>query len=118
MKTWVKWFIGLLVGAVVVVVIAVPVALLATKEEKKPDPRKTYTLEDYFGDQLRTKSYSLRWISDSEYLHRSRENNLLLINVDTGDSKPIISNTTLNNNNGSYYDLSPDKKICTTAAQL
>ncbi|XP_040213797.1 dipeptidyl peptidase 4-like isoform X2 [Rana temporaria] len=109
-QTWVKWFIGLLVGAVVVVVIAVPVTLLATKEEKKPDPRKTYTLDDYFGDQLRTKSYSLRWISDSEYLHRSRENNLLLINVDTGESKPIISNTTFNNNNGSYYDLSPDKK--------
>ncbi|XP_072274347.1 dipeptidyl peptidase 4-like isoform X2 [Pyxicephalus adspersus] len=109
MKTWVKWLIGLLVAAVVIVVIAVPVALLATKE-KKPDPRRTYTLDDYFGDQLRTKSYSLRWISDNEYLHRSRDNNLFNINVDTGESQIILSNTTLSNSNASYYDLSPDRR--------
>ncbi|XP_018412198.1 PREDICTED: dipeptidyl peptidase 4-like [Nanorana parkeri] len=109
MKTWVKWLIGLLVGAVVIVAIAVPVALLVTKEEKQPDSRRTYTLDDYFGDRLRTRSYSLRWISDNEYLHRSRENNILIFNVDTGGSTAIISNTTINNSNASYYDLSPDR---------
>ncbi|KAM5152493.1 dipeptidyl peptidase 4 isoform 1-T2 [Mantella aurantiaca] len=110
MKTWLKWLIGLLVGAVVVVVIAVPVALLATKEEKKPDPRRTYTLDDYFGDQLRTRSYSLRWISDELYLHRSRDNNLLIFSAESGLSDTVISNTTINNNNASYYDMSPDRQ--------
>ncbi|KAM9305677.1 dipeptidyl peptidase 4-like [Gastrophryne carolinensis] len=110
MKTWVKWLIGLLVGVVVVVAIAVPVALLATKEEKKPDSRRTYTLDDYFGDQLRTRSYGLRWISDNEYLHRTRDNNVVIISADTGEAKTLILNTTISNSNASYYELSPDRK--------
>ncbi|XP_068103162.1 dipeptidyl peptidase 4 [Hyperolius riggenbachi] len=107
MQTWVKWLIGLLVAAVVVVVIAVPVALLAFKDDKEDtDPRRTYTLDDYFGDQLRTRSYGLRWLTDKDYLHRTRENNVLIFDVDAATSRQIITNSTINNNNASYYDLS------------
>ncbi|KAM8933520.1 dipeptidyl peptidase 4-like [Pelodytes ibericus] len=109
MKTWVKWLIGVLVGAVVVVAIAVPVAILATKDSKE-DSRRTYTLQDYFGDGLRTKSYGLQWISDVEYLHRTRENNLLVSNVETGTVNVILSNITINNSNASFHLLSANRK--------
>ncbi|XP_073401838.1 dipeptidyl peptidase 4-like [Dendrobates tinctorius] len=110
MKTWVKWLLGLLVGAVVVVAIAVPVALLATKEEEVPDPRPTYTLDDYFGDRLRYKSYGLQWISDNEYLHRTQEYNVIVYNVDTKETTVLLSNTTIDKNNESFYELSEDRK--------
>lgn len=110
MKTWVKWLIGLLVGAVVVVAIAVPVALLAFKEEKEPDHRRTYTLDDYFGDQLRYKSYGLQWLSDNEYLHRTRDYNVIVYNVETEQTTILLSNTTIDKNNESFYELSADRQ--------
>ncbi|XP_053327006.1 dipeptidyl peptidase 4-like [Spea bombifrons] len=109
MKTWVKWLIGLLVLAIVIVAIAVPVALLTNKDKEPTDIRKTFTLEDYFGDKYRYKSFGLEWISDNEYLFRTKENNLHIFNVDTQETSEILSNTTINNN-GSFYLLSPDRK--------
>ncbi|XP_066432034.1 dipeptidyl peptidase 4-like isoform X2 [Eleutherodactylus coqui] len=109
--TWVKWLIGLLAGAVVVIAIAVPVALLATKgEEGKSDNRRTYTLDDYFGDQLRYKSYGLQWISGNEYLHRTRDYNVIVYNVDTQETTVLLSNITIDRNNESFYELSADRK--------
>ncbi|KAM3917278.1 dipeptidyl peptidase 4-like [Leptodactylus fuscus] len=110
MKTWVKWLIGLLVGVVVVVAIAVPVALLAFKGDEKADGRRTYTLDDYFGDQLRYKSYGLQWLSDNEYLHRTRDYNVIVHNVDTKETTILLSNTTIDRNNESFYELSADRK--------
>ncbi|XP_053554343.1 dipeptidyl peptidase 4-like isoform X2 [Bombina bombina] len=111
MQTWVKWLLGLLMGAVVVIVIAVPVALLATKDnDPKPDERKTFKLEDYFGDQYRYRSFGLQWISDNEYLFR-KNSNVHIHNVDYGNSTEIISNTTINNSNASFYLLSEDRKF-------
>ncbi|XP_040296671.1 dipeptidyl peptidase 4-like [Bufo bufo] len=110
MKTWVKWLIGLLVGAVVVVAIAVPVALLAFKDEGESDSRLTYTLNDYFGDRLRYKSYGLQWISDFEYLRRTPDYNVVVYNVDTEQTTILLSNTTIDRNNESFYEVSPDRK--------
>ncbi|KAM4626103.1 dipeptidyl peptidase 4-like isoform 2-T2 [Discoglossus pictus] len=112
MKTWLKWLIGLLMGVVVVVIIAVPVALLATKgkePEPEPDSRKTFTLEDYFGDQYKYKSFGLQWISDNEYLYR-QQSNVLIYDVEYGNTSKIISNTTIENNNASFFSLSQDRK--------
>ncbi|XP_069838918.1 dipeptidyl peptidase 4-like isoform X2 [Dendropsophus ebraccatus] len=111
MKSWVKWLIGLLVGAVVVVAIVVPVVLLANKgeENEEIDSRRTYTLDDYFGDQLRYRSYGLQWISDNEYLHRTRDYNVIVHNVDTQETTVLLSNTTIDRNNESLYELSPDR---------
>uniref|UniRef100_A0A8C5R4N0 Dipeptidyl peptidase 4 n=1 Tax=Leptobrachium leishanense TaxID=445787 RepID=A0A8C5R4N0_9ANUR len=111
MKTWVKWMIGLLVGAVVIVAIAVPVALLVNKDNGNgdEDSRRTYTLDDYFGDQLRFRAFSAEWVSDHEYVHRTRENNLLLHNVEGETVTTLLSNNTLNGTL-SYYSLSADRK--------
>ncbi|KAM4697399.1 dipeptidyl peptidase 4 [Rhinophrynus dorsalis] len=107
MKTWLKWLLGLLMGAVVITVIAVPVALLATKV----DERKTFTLEDYFGDRFKYKSFGLQWASGNEFLFRTKENNVLIYNLDTQNSSEILSNTTmLNSNSSSFYSLSEDQE--------
>ncbi|MEE6489449.1 hypothetical protein FKM82_015566 [Ascaphus truei] len=108
-QTWLKWLLGLLLGVVVVVIIAIPVALLATKGEKESDPRRTFTLEDYFSDQFKYKSFGLRWISGNEYLYRTKDNSMVLFNVETENTMEILANTTINNYNASYYALSYDR---------
>ncbi|NP_001081519.1 dipeptidyl-peptidase 4 S homeolog [Xenopus laevis] len=107
MKTWLKWLFGILMGAVVVTVVAVPVALLATKG--KGDDRKTFTLEDYFSDEYRPKSFGLKWVSENEFVFRDKDN-VLIFNVDNETTTEIISNTTIHNSNSSFYTLSEDRK--------
>eukprot|EP00079_Xenopus_tropicalis_P030121 XP_012825865.1 PREDICTED: dipeptidyl peptidase 4 isoform X1 [Xenopus tropicalis] len=106
MKTWLKWLLGILMGAVVVTVVAVPVALLATKG--KEDTRKTFTLEDYFGDEYRAKSFGLKWVSENEFLFRTKDN-VLIYNVDNEKTTEMISNTTIYNSNSSFYTLSDNR---------
>ncbi|XP_075036858.1 dipeptidyl peptidase 4 isoform X2 [Mixophyes fleayi] len=122
MKTWAKWLIGLLVGAVVVAVIVVPVVLLVNKDTKEEvDPRKTYTLDDYFGDTLRYRSFGIQWLSDNEYLYQTRDNNVLVNNVDTGETKTLISDTTIiwrHSYKASYRILNVETQALVTANEL
>ncbi|XP_078537783.1 dipeptidyl peptidase 4-like isoform X2 [Lissotriton helveticus] len=111
MKTYVKWLLGLLIGAVAIAIIAVPVALLATREESKPDPRPTFQLEDYFSGAYRYSSYSLQWISENEYIYTTREKNIVRINVETDTTTVILKNTTVDSSNATYFSLSADLKF-------
>lgn len=108
MKTPWKVLLGLLGIAALVTIITVPVVLL----KKKPDNRKTYTLDDYLKDTFRMKYYSLRWISDHEYLYR-QENNILLFNAEDGKSSIFLENSTFKDLGYSIndYSVSPDRKF-------
>uniref|UniRef100_A0AAQ4Q1Q9 Fibroblast activation protein, alpha n=1 Tax=Gasterosteus aculeatus aculeatus TaxID=481459 RepID=A0AAQ4Q1Q9_GASAC len=55
---------------------------------------KLFTLEDYFNDTIRWKSYNLYWISDKEYLHKTRDGNVFLHNAETNDASLYLSNST------------------------
>ncbi|KAJ6660797.1 hypothetical protein lerEdw1_017423 [Lerista edwardsae] len=92
MKTVVKWLLGLLGVAVLITVIAVPVALLTNKSS--PDPRRKFSLQDYLSGDLQYKSSNLRWISGNQYL-QTRQSNILLVNVDDGTESKIFLNDTL-----------------------
>uniref|UniRef100_A0A8C9VK89 Dipeptidyl peptidase 4-like n=1 Tax=Scleropages formosus TaxID=113540 RepID=A0A8C9VK89_SCLFO len=54
-------------------------------------PTKTFTLEDYFNSSFNYKSYNMRWISDKEYLHKTRNGTVILHNVETGQSSDFVS---------------------------
>ncbi|XP_053140893.1 dipeptidyl peptidase 4 [Hemicordylus capensis] len=103
----VKWLLGLLAVAVLITIIAVPVALLTNKST--PDPRRTFTLQDYLSDNFQYKSYSLQWISGNKYL-QTRQNNIFLVNVDDGTDSEIFTNSTLAYYNASESILSADQK--------
>ncbi|XP_069472426.1 dipeptidyl peptidase 4 isoform X2 [Ambystoma mexicanum] len=109
--TYVKWLFGLLIAVVAIVIIAVPVALLATREESKPDPRPTFQLENYFSGEYRSNSYSLKWISGNEYLYTTKENNIVKVNVEKNTTNVILHNTTVSQTNASFFGMSADQKF-------
>ncbi|XP_069080355.1 dipeptidyl peptidase 4-like isoform X2 [Pleurodeles waltl] len=110
MKTYAKWLLGLLVGVVAIVIIAVPVALLATRESKS-DQRPTFQLEDYFSGAYRYNSYSLQWISENEYIYTTKERDIVRINVETNTSTVILKNTAVSNSSVTYFAISADLKF-------
>uniref|UniRef100_A0A452U6B6 Dipeptidyl peptidase 4 n=1 Tax=Ursus maritimus TaxID=29073 RepID=A0A452U6B6_URSMA len=72
-------------------------------------PLITYTLTDYLKNTFRLKFYSLRWISDQEYLYK-QENNILLFNAEYGNSSIFLENSTFEEFEHSIndYSVSPD----------
>ncbi|XP_005393375.1 PREDICTED: dipeptidyl peptidase 4 isoform X1 [Chinchilla lanigera] len=109
MKTPWKVLLGLLGAAALVTIITVPVVLLNKADNAEADSRRTYTLTDYLKNSFRLKSYSLRWISDHEYLYK-QENKILLFNAENGNSSIFLDNTTFEafGNSVSDYSVSPD----------
>ncbi|XP_014810209.1 PREDICTED: dipeptidyl peptidase 4 [Calidris pugnax] len=111
MKTFVKWLLGILGVAVVVTVIAVPVALLTGKSTSEPDPRKTYTLQNYLNNDYKYKTHNLQWISGNQYLHKAADGNILRIDAETGTSSVVLANATLDKYKATTAILSPDQKF-------
>uniref|UniRef100_F7AYR3 Dipeptidyl peptidase 4 n=1 Tax=Ornithorhynchus anatinus TaxID=9258 RepID=F7AYR3_ORNAN len=62
-------------------------------DEAAADTRRPYSLNDYLKNTFRTKSYSLKWVSDHEYLY-SKENNVFLVNAENGSSLIFLGNST------------------------
>ncbi|MGH0136666.1 UNVERIFIED_CONTAM: hypothetical protein FKN15_062129 [Acipenser sinensis] len=105
-----KVLLGLAVSAVVISLIVVPSVML-TDKNKEINPRKNFTLAEYFNDTIRYRTYSLRWISENEYLHKNKEGNVLLHNVETSDIKTLVSNDTFARVVANNYFVSVDRKF-------
>lgn len=112
MKTQWKVLLGLLGTAALVTVITVPAVLLNKGNDAAADHRRTYTLNDYLKNTVRTKGYNLRWVSDHEYLYK-QENNILLFNVDYGNSSIFLENSTFDKFGYSVtdYSVSADRQF-------
>ncbi|XP_048342418.1 dipeptidyl peptidase 4 [Sphaerodactylus townsendi] len=110
MKTLAKYLLGFLALAAVIIVIAVPVALLTKESNPTPDPRRKYTLQDYLDENLQSKSYNFKWISGNQYLH-IKQSNIFLFNVDDGTVSEILTNDTLATHGASEAILSADQKF-------
>ncbi|KAM9284676.1 LOW QUALITY PROTEIN: dipeptidyl peptidase 4 [Cariama cristata] len=111
MRTFLKWLLGILGVAVVVTVIAVPLALLTGKNASEPDSRRTYTLQNYLNNDYKYRTYNLQWISGNQYLHKTANGDVLRISADTGASSVILANTTLDKYKATTVILSPDQKF-------
>uniref|UniRef100_A0A803W1T1 Dipeptidyl peptidase 4 n=1 Tax=Ficedula albicollis TaxID=59894 RepID=A0A803W1T1_FICAL len=107
-QTFLKWLLGILGVAVLVVVITVPLVLLTRKETSSG---KTYTLQNYLNNDYKYKTHNLEWISGNEYLHKTDNGDILLISADSGTSSVILANTTLDKYQASTVTLSPDQKF-------
>uniref|UniRef100_A0A6Q2WZC6 Uncharacterized protein n=1 Tax=Esox lucius TaxID=8010 RepID=A0A6Q2WZC6_ESOLU len=98
-------------AAVVIALITVPMAIYLKRQDGLP--KRPFTLEDYFNDTIRYKIYNLRWISDYEYLHKTRQGNIMLHNAETGNFVEYISNKTFEQVHATDYIISADRKyIC------
>ncbi|XP_062845354.1 dipeptidyl peptidase 4 [Trichomycterus rosablanca] len=97
-------------AAVVITLIAVPTAIFLN-EKKTEDPKRTFTLHDYFNSTIRTRSYNLRWLSDNEYLHKTREGSVFLFNVSSGTGQEFLSRELFDSVMAIDYMVSADHKF-------
>ncbi|KAM3585636.1 uncharacterized protein V6R79_023388 [Siganus canaliculatus] len=102
-----KVLLALFGVAVVVVLITVP-TVLHLREKDENNALRTFTLDDVFNSTLKPKSYSIRWISDHEYLYRS-EGSVFLHDMTTGEPTEFLSKNTFDQVAAYDYQLSADR---------
>ncbi|XP_076025924.1 dipeptidyl peptidase 4 [Genypterus blacodes] len=94
-------------AAVVITLITVPTAVYLNRAGGGQRP---YTLKDYFNHTIRWTSYSLMWISDTEYLHKTEDDNVFRHNAETLEESLYLSNSTFGEVDATDYLLSGDYK--------
>uniref|UniRef100_A0A8C9ZJE2 Fibroblast activation protein, alpha n=1 Tax=Sander lucioperca TaxID=283035 RepID=A0A8C9ZJE2_SANLU len=97
---------GVIGAAVVITLITIPAVYFSKSDRAK----RPFTLENYFNDTIRWKSYNLYWISDKEYLHKTRDGNVFLHNAETNEESLYLSNSTFAQVDATDYMLSGDYK--------
>ncbi|NXJ59849.1 DPP4 peptidase, partial [Rostratula benghalensis] len=85
--------------------------LFLSGSTSEPDPRRTYTLQNYLNNDYKYKTYNLQWISGNQYLHRSPNGDILQVDAETGTSSVVLANTTLDKYKATTVILSPDQKF-------
>ncbi|XP_068560103.1 dipeptidyl peptidase 4 [Cebidichthys violaceus] len=93
------------IGAAVVITL---ITISAVYYSKSDGPKRLFTLDDYFNDTIRWNSYNLYWISDKEYLHKTRDGNIFLHNAETNEESLYLSNSTFAQVDATDYMLSGD----------
>ncbi|KAG6940040.1 dipeptidyl peptidase 4 [Chelydra serpentina] len=111
MKTVVKYLLGLLAVAVIVIAIAVPVVLLTKNAGTTSDARRTFTLQDYLNGDIRYKTYNLQWISGDQYLYKTTDNDIVLVNAENQTFVEVLKNSTLATYGATTAILSPDQNF-------
>ncbi|XP_038157924.1 dipeptidyl peptidase 4 [Cyprinodon tularosa] len=103
-----KVLLGVLGVAVVVILIAVPTVIFLKEDEASIT--KTFTLTDVFNSSLRPAFYNMKWISDSEYLHRESDDSVSLYDVKTSDVKEFLNRDLFIARHAYDYMLSADRR--------
>lgn len=99
-----KVLLGVIGAAVVITLITISAVYYSNSD----GPKRKFTLEDYFNDTIRWRSYNLYWISDKEYLHKTRDGNIFLHNAETNEESLYLSNSTFAQVDATDYMLSGD----------
>ncbi|XP_041662359.1 dipeptidyl peptidase 4 [Cheilinus undulatus] len=101
-----KVMLGVVGAAVVITLITITSVYLS----KSGGTKRPFTIEDYFNDTIRWRSYNLYWISDKEYLHKTRDGNVFLHNAETQEESLYLSNSTFTQVDATDYLLSGDQR--------
>ncbi|XP_041834473.1 dipeptidyl peptidase 4-like [Melanotaenia boesemani] len=102
-----KVVLGVFGVTVVVILIVVPTVIFL--REKEEASRRTFTLQDVFNSSLKPKSYNMRWISDHEYLHKSK-GSVFLYDVTRDEVTEFLSSEKFDEIGAHDYQLSADHK--------
>ncbi|XP_045909518.1 prolyl endopeptidase FAP [Micropterus dolomieu] len=95
------------VGAAVVITL---ITITAVYFSKSQGIKRPLTLEDYFNDTIRWRSYNLYWISDKEYLHKTRDGDVMFHNAETQEESIYLKNSVFAQVDATDYMLSGDHK--------
>ncbi|XP_042368967.1 dipeptidyl peptidase 4-like [Plectropomus leopardus] len=104
-----KVLLGVFGVVVVVILIAVPTAIFLKEKKEGDNNKKSFTLEDVFNSTLKPKSFSMRWISDHEFLNKSQDS-VFLQNVLTGASSEFLNRDKFDEKKAYDYQVSADRR--------
>ncbi|XP_065607092.1 prolyl endopeptidase FAP isoform X2 [Cyrtonyx montezumae] len=108
MKTRLKVLFGVVV-CVLLSLLLMCIVLLPSRVVTTADGPRPLTLDDYLNGNFQYKTYFPYWVSDSEYLHQTPEDDVVLFNVDMNYQTTIMTNSTMKQVNASNYVMSSDK---------
>lgn len=106
-----KRCVGLVAALILILLIAVPTAIYVNRGDSYL--RRTFTFSDFYNDTIRYQTYNLLWLSDNEYLHKTKDGSVYLHNVEAVSTSLYLSNLTFAKVNATDYMVSADRKyIC------
>ncbi|XP_014667249.1 PREDICTED: dipeptidyl aminopeptidase-like protein 6 isoform X2 [Priapulus caudatus] len=116
-RNWKGIAIAVLVILIVCSIIVTAIVLL-TPEQEITFIGDRMTFDQVFNGEFSTGKYSMKWLTDDEYVYRDEDGNLLLHSASVGDTRLLMDNSTFRRlNTGTYY-VSPTTKYVLLAHEI
>ncbi|XP_031816436.1 prolyl endopeptidase FAP isoform X2 [Sarcophilus harrisii] len=110
MKLWLKIVLGV-VTCILLALLVVCIVLRPPRVHHSEGSTRALTLKDVLNGTFHYKTFFPNWISGHEYLRKSADDNIILYNIETGETSIVLSNSTMKSVNASSYGLSSDRQF-------